>query len=47
MSRVSNTDGPSFIDEEGYFVITFPDWEALVDKVRELESKIINLEKRK
>lgn len=46
MSRVSNTDGPSFIDEEGYFVITFPDWEALIAKVSELEQRLLKLEKK-
>ena len=41
-----NTDGPSFIDPEtGLFIITLPDWEALITKVRELEIKVQTLEK--
>ena len=41
----SNTDGPSFIYSNGNFVITLPDWEALIAKVRELELKVSNLER--
>ena len=29
-----NTDGPSFIDEFGKFVLTLPDYEAMVKKTR-------------
>ena len=42
---MSSTDGPSFIDNEGNFVITLPDWEALMAKVRELEVKVASLER--
>ena len=42
-----NTDGPSFIDEFGKFVLTLPDYEAMVKKIQELETRIQKLESKK
>ena len=41
---LNNADGPSFFDDDGNFILTFPDWETLVAKVQELEEKISRLE---